>query len=171
MANSQPYQGVKVLDLSQIYNGPYATFMMAMAGADVIKVEPPGGDLLRKRDAVPSAAIPFVILNANKRSVELNLKDERGRALFYQMVETADVVVENFAPGVVDRLGIGYDKLKERLSFQFVCMACRLRWRDTHGVRRFPVPDAETIAGSCRDIWLRPPGSAAGNPSTGCVDC
>ena len=59
----------------------------------------------------------------------------------------------------------------ERLSFQFVCMACRLRWRDTHGVRRFPVPDAETIAGSCRDIWLRPPGSAAGNPSTGCVDC
>ncbi len=63
------------------------------------------------------------------------------------------------------------EKHKTRLSFQFVCMACRLRWRDTHGVRRFPVPDAETIAGSCRDIWLRPPGSAAGNPSTGCVDC
>lgn len=104
-----PLSGVQVLDLTQIYNGPYATFLMAMAGADVIKVEPPGGEFLRRRDARSGAGVPFAMLNANKRSVSLNLKTDRGRELFLDLVRSADVVAENYAPGVMDRLGLGYD--------------------------------------------------------------
>lgn len=104
-----PLSGVRVLDLTQIYNGPYATFLMAMAGADVIKVEPPGGEFLRRRDARSGAGVPFAMLNANKRSISLNLKAARGRKLFLELARTADVVAENYAPGVMDRLGVGYE--------------------------------------------------------------
>jgi formyl-CoA transferase len=105
----RPLSGVRVLDLTQIYNGPYATFLMAMAGAEVIKVEPPGGEFLRRRDARSGAGVPFAMLNANKRSISLNLKAPRGRKLFFDLVRSADVIAENFAPGVMDRLGVGYD--------------------------------------------------------------
>lgn len=104
-----PLSGIRVLDLTQIYNGPYATFLMAMAGADVIKVEPPGGEFLRRRDARSGAGVPFAMLNANKRSISLNLKTERGRDLFLDLVRSADVIAENYAPGVMDRLGLSYD--------------------------------------------------------------
>jgi CoA:oxalate CoA-transferase len=114
MAIQQPLAGVRVLDLTQIYNGPYATFLMAMAGAEVIKVEPIGGEFLRRRDASSGAFVPFAMLNACKDSVSLNLKSDEGREIFYQMLKDADVVVENYAPGVIDRLGIGYDALRER---------------------------------------------------------
>jgi formyl-CoA transferase len=107
-----PLAGVKVLDLTQIYNGPYATFLMAMAGADIIKVEPPGGEFLRRRDARSGAGVPFAMLNANKRSISLNLKTARGKELFLGLARSADVVAENYAPGVMDRLGIGYDALR-----------------------------------------------------------
>lgn len=109
---SQPLAGVRVLDLTQIYNGPYATFLMAMAGAEVIKVEPIGGEFLRRRDANSGAFVPFAMLNACKDSVSLNLKSGEGKEIFYRLLETADVVVENYAPGVIDRLGIGYDALR-----------------------------------------------------------
>ncbi|MGE0797057.1 MAG: CaiB/BaiF CoA transferase family protein [Lautropia sp.] len=108
-----PLAGIRVLDLTQIYNGPYATFLMAMAGATVIKVEPPGGEFLRRRDARSGAGVPFAMLNANKGSISLNLKTEQGVALFRKLAEQADVVIENYAPGVTDRLGIGYDALRE----------------------------------------------------------
>lgn len=111
---SLPLEGVRVLDLTQIYNGPYATFLMAMAGAEVIKIEPPGGEFLRRRDARSGAFVPFAMLNACKKSISLNLKSDAGRKLFLDMVETADIVAENYAPGVLDRLGIGYDVLQER---------------------------------------------------------
>ena len=107
-----PFSGITVLDLTQIYNGPYATFLMAMAGAEVIKIEPPGGEFLRRRDARSGAGVPFAMLNANKRSISLNLKSEAGRNLFLKLVEKADIVAENFAPGVMARLRIGYDTLK-----------------------------------------------------------
>ena len=71
-----PLTGIRVLDLTQIYNGPYATFLMAMAGADVIKVEPPGGEHLRRRNARGGALYPFKMLNPNKRSILLDLKNE-----------------------------------------------------------------------------------------------
>jgi CoA:oxalate CoA-transferase len=106
------FSGIRVLDLTQIYNGPYATFLMAAAGADVVKVEPPGGEYLRRRDARAGADVPFAMLNGNKRSISLNLKTDRGHALFLELAEKADVIAENFAPGVMDRLGVGYDALR-----------------------------------------------------------
>lgn len=104
---SQPLSGITVIDLSHVYNGPYATFLMAMAGASVIKVEPHGGEHLRSRGDMGGAALPFAMLNSNKRSVTLNLKDPKGRQLLLDMVARADILVENFAPGVTDRLRIG----------------------------------------------------------------
>jgi formyl-CoA transferase len=103
---SLPLAGFMVLDLTQIYNGPYCTFLLASAGAEVIKIEPPGGEHLRKRQASASAALPFAMLNAHKRSVQLDLKAERGRELLLALAKTADVLVENFAPGAMDRLGL-----------------------------------------------------------------
>jgi CoA:oxalate CoA-transferase len=108
-----PLAGVVVLDLSHIYNGPYATFLMAMAGADVVKIEPHGGEHLRVRAGLGGAALPFAMLNGNKKSATLNLKTDRGRELFLRMVRSADVLVENFAPGVTERLGIGPAALQE----------------------------------------------------------
>lgn len=106
-----PLTGITVVDLGQIYNGPYATFLMAMAGARVIKIEPQGGEHLRRRGVVGGAALPFAMLNANKLSVTLNLKSERGKELLIEMVKRGDVLLENFAPGAMDRLGLGWEKL------------------------------------------------------------
>lgn len=107
-----PLEGIRVVDLSQIYNGPYATFLMAMAGAEVIKIEPLGGEHLRRRGVVGGAALPFAMLNGNKRDVTLNLKSPRGRELLIEMVRRADILVENFAPGVMERLDLGYEFLR-----------------------------------------------------------
>lgn len=107
-----PLDGVTVIDLSQIYNGPYATFLLATAGAAVIKVEPPGGESLRRRGVVGGGALPFAMLNGCKRSVVLNLKSEDGKAILRDLVRGADVLVENFAPGVMGRLGLGADALQ-----------------------------------------------------------
>jgi CoA:oxalate CoA-transferase len=111
---STPLAGFTILDLTMFYQGPYATFMMAKAGADVIKIEPPNGESLRHM-APPgkSGGFPVVMLNANKRGITLNLKHEEGRALLRRLVMKADALVENFAPGVMDRLGVGYDVLSQ----------------------------------------------------------
>jgi CoA:oxalate CoA-transferase len=106
-----PLSGITVIDLSHVYNGPYATFLMAMAGATVIKVEPFHGEHLRSRGDMGGAALPFAMLNSNKKPVTLNLKSATGRRLLEEMVERADILVENFAPGVMDRLGVGADHL------------------------------------------------------------
>lgn len=108
-----PLDGVVVIDLSQIYNGPYATYLMALAGAEVIKVEPPSGESLRKRAEVGGAALPFAMLNGWKRSVVLDLKTEDGVEALKALVADADVIVENFAPGVMERLGLGADVLQQ----------------------------------------------------------
>lgn len=107
-----PLEGVTVVDLGQIYNGPYCTFLMAMAGAKIIKVEARGGENLRRRGVVGGAALPFAMLNSNKTFATLNLKAARGCELLRQMVKKADVLVENFAPGAIERLGVGYDLLR-----------------------------------------------------------
>lgn len=111
MSASLPLDGVVVVDLTQIYNGPYATFLMARAGARVVKVEPPDGEHLRKRGATGGAALPFAMLNSDKRSVTANLKTAEGHALVAELAARADVLVENFAPGVLERLGLGYATL------------------------------------------------------------
>jgi formyl-CoA transferase len=108
---SLPLTGVTVIDLSHVYNGPYATFLMAMAGARVVKVEPRGGEHLRSRGDAGGAAMAFAMLNSNKESLTLNLKDERGKEVLRKLVAEADVLVENFAPGVMERLGLGADEL------------------------------------------------------------
>ncbi|MCS0496537.1 CoA transferase [Ancylobacter sp. MQZ15Z-1] len=112
-APAYPLAGVTVLDLSHIYAGPYATFLMAMAGAEVIKIEPPGtGEHLRVRAGIGGAALPFAMLNGNKKSLSLDLKSDRGRELLLRMARGADVLVENFAPGVTERLGLGPAELR-----------------------------------------------------------
>src|SRR6202051_3539871 len=111
---NRPLAGVTVLDFGQVYQGPYATLLMAKAGADVIKIEPPQGEPLRRRSPLgKSTTFPIAMLNGNKRAITLNLKDERGRALLFRMAEKGDVLLENFAPGVMDRLGVGWSVLHE----------------------------------------------------------
>jgi CoA:oxalate CoA-transferase len=108
-------EGLVVLDLGQIYNGPYAGLLMALGGAEVIKVEPPGGDLLRRRgERVSGAMYPFCALNSNKLGMTVDLKAEAGRELLLELAERADVLIENFRPGVTERLGIGPDAVRER---------------------------------------------------------
>jgi CoA:oxalate CoA-transferase len=109
-----PLAGLLVLDLGQIYNGPYCSFLLARAGATVIKIEPPGGENMRRRAVVGGAILPFAMLNSNKRFITLNLKSEAGRDLLLDLSVKADVVVENFAPGVMDRLGVGPQALLKR---------------------------------------------------------
>ena len=113
MAPQYPLQGVTVVDLGQIYNGPYCTFLMAMAGARVIKIEAMGGENLRRRSVVGGAALPFAMLNSNKNFATLNLKSVRGKELLIEMVRRGDVLVENFTPGAMDRLGLGYETLNK----------------------------------------------------------
>jgi len=107
-----PLAGVVVLDFGQVYQGPYATLLMAKAGADVIKIEPPQGEPLRRR-APPgkSTTFPIAMLNSNKRAITLNLKHERGRVLLFEMARRADVLLENFSPGTMERLGVGWADL------------------------------------------------------------
>lgn len=110
--------GIRVLDLTNVLSGPYCTYQMAMLGAEIIKVEnPDGGDLARQLGASPELnrqmlGTSFLAQNAGKKSISLNLKTVEGREIFKRLVETADVVVENFRPGVTDRLGLGYDILR-----------------------------------------------------------
>jgi CoA:oxalate CoA-transferase len=110
-----PLAGLTVLDFGQIYQGPYATLLMAKAGADVIKIEPPGGEPLRRRAiaAGNDTTLPMAMLNANKRAVTLNLKSEQGCDLLRRMVARADVLLENFSPGTMDGLGVGYEVLRQ----------------------------------------------------------
>ncbi|HVZ09487.1 CaiB/BaiF CoA transferase family protein [Rhodopila sp.] len=107
-----PLDGVTVIDFGQIFQGSYASVLMAKAGARVIKVEPPRGEPLRQR--VPpgrKSTLPFAMLNANKRGITLNLKAPRGKELLFEMVRRADVLLENFAPGAMDALGVGWSVL------------------------------------------------------------
>jgi len=113
---SQPLSGIRILDLSRLLPGAYASQMMADFGADVIKVEEPAsGDYGRfmPPHGPDGMSLYFTAINRNKRSITLNLKKEEGRDVFLRLVRDADVVLESFRPGVMDRLGLGYEQLKE----------------------------------------------------------
>nr|WP_263326601.1 CaiB/BaiF CoA-transferase family protein [Neobacillus sp. Marseille-Q6967] len=109
-----PLQSIRVLDLSRLLPGPYCTMFLADFGAEVIKIEQPNlGDYTRwEEPKVGSDSAIFTSLNRNKKSVTLNLKSEEGKEIFIELVKTADVLVESFRPGVMDRLGLGYESLK-----------------------------------------------------------
>ena len=115
---SKPLEGIRVLDLTNVLAGPFCCHHLAHMGAEVIKVEAAGrGDLARQLGADPELnkagmGVSFLAQNAGKKSVTVNLKNTRGREIFLKLVETADVVVENFRPGVMTRLGVGYETLK-----------------------------------------------------------
>jgi CoA:oxalate CoA-transferase len=115
----QPLKGVRVLDLTNVLAGPFACHQLAHMGADVIKVEARnGGDLARQLGADlelnrAHMGVSFLAQNPGKRSLTLNLKSDAGKEVFKRLVRTADVVVENFRPGVMDRLGVGFDVLRQ----------------------------------------------------------
>src|SRR5580692_7039539 len=115
---SLPLSGIRVLDLSNVLSGPFCTYQLALLGADVLKIEnPAGGDLARRLGADPQASArnmgtSFVAVNAGKQSITLNLKAPRGKEILRQLVANADVLVENFRPGVMTRLGLDYEQLK-----------------------------------------------------------
>ncbi|MFJ8236530.1 CaiB/BaiF CoA transferase family protein [Ureibacillus sp. NPDC094379] len=108
-------EGIKVLDLTRILSGPYCTMFLADMGADVIKIEPPGGDDTRKWGPpfLENESAYYLSVNRNKKSIVLNLKTDEGKKIFLDLVKTADVVVENFRPGLMERLGLGYDVLSD----------------------------------------------------------
>jgi len=110
-----PLDGVRILDLSRLLPGPYGTQLLADLGATVVKIEQPGlGDYYRdEKPQLPDGnSRIFAMLNRNKESLALDLKDDRGREAFLSLVETADVVVEQFRPGVAERLGVDYESLE-----------------------------------------------------------
>jgi crotonobetainyl-CoA:carnitine CoA-transferase CaiB-like acyl-CoA transferase len=112
----KPLEGVRVVDLSQLTSGPLATMVLAEQGADVVKVEPPGlGDLFRL-SAFSRGGFSALLLNHNrgKRGICVNTSTDEGRGLVVELMADADVVVQNFRPGVVDRLGFGYDDIRAR---------------------------------------------------------
>ncbi len=120
-----PLAGVTVLDLSRVLAGPYCALMLADMGADVIKIEnPDGGDDTRAftDPGLGKVSSYFLTVNRNKRSVALDLKSAKGRAAFLKLVARADVVVENFRTGVMERLGLGYDALKA-IQPSIICCA------------------------------------------------
>ncbi len=112
-----PLDGIRVLDLTHFVNGPYATMLLGYMGAEIIKVESPKwGDGMRpayRRDSTQSIGLAFALMNANKRSITLNLKTDEGREIFKRLVRKADVVVENFEAGTMERMGLNYEALRQ----------------------------------------------------------
>lgn len=123
----KPLSNIRVLDLTNVLAGPFACHQLAHLGAEVIKVEAVGtGDLARQLGADPALnargmGVSFLAQNAGKKSTTLNLKHPKGKDMFLRLVDTADVVVENFRPGVMDRLGLGYEVLKKAKPTLIYC--------------------------------------------------
>jgi CoA:oxalate CoA-transferase len=168
-----PLTGLKVLDLTRVVSGPFCTMLLADFGADVIKVEAPDGDPSRVTGILGAGENPyFVNLNRNKRTITIDMKQERGKEIVRRMALASDVLVENFRPGVMDRLGLGYKVLsalnpaliyaaitgfgktgpyKDRPAFDFIAQAMS-GFMSLNGDRTMPslrvgIPISDTIAG------------------------
>lgn len=112
---SLPLEGIRVLDFGQIYAVPYCTLQLAAMGAEIIKIEPPKtGEMLRRPDLPGGVNYSFLMLNANKKSVTLNLKHPSAREIVFKLLENADVMVENYLDGVMESFGLGYDQIALR---------------------------------------------------------
>jgi crotonobetainyl-CoA:carnitine CoA-transferase CaiB-like acyl-CoA transferase len=116
MGNTGPLDGVKVVDLSVMISGPLAAMMLADQGADVIKVESPGlGDIMRFLGTSKGGMTGiFANNNRGKRSIVVDLKQQAGKELVLQLIDDADVLIQNFRPGAMDRLGLGFDEVSAR---------------------------------------------------------
>ena len=109
-------KGVKILDMTHVQSGPTCTQLLAWFGADVVKVERPGvGDATRGqlRDVPDADSLYFTMLNSNKRIITLNPKKPEGSKIFTKLIQECDVMVENFAPGALDRMGFSWEKIQE----------------------------------------------------------
>jgi formyl-CoA transferase len=107
--------GIRILDMTHVQAGPTSSQLMGFLGADVIKLESPAGDATRKqlRDIADADSLYFTMLNCNKRSITVNLKNDKGKEVFTKLIESCDVLMENFGPGVLDRLGFGWKRVHE----------------------------------------------------------
>jgi CoA:oxalate CoA-transferase len=109
---SLPLEGIRVIDFGQIYAVPYCTLQLAAMGAEIIKIEPPKtGEMLRRPDLPGGVNYSFLMLNANKKSVTLNLKHPSAREIVFKLLENADVLVENYLDGVMESFGLGYEQI------------------------------------------------------------
>src|SRR5262245_41128255 len=107
--------GLRVLDLTQVMAGPFSAMLLADLGADVVKVEPPGGDSTRQMPGAVGTDTPaFNAVNRGKRSIVVNLKTPQGRDIVTRLALASDILIENYRPGVMDSLGFGYDALSSR---------------------------------------------------------
>jgi crotonobetainyl-CoA:carnitine CoA-transferase CaiB-like acyl-CoA transferase len=172
----QPLDDITVLDLSRLLPGPFCTSLLAELGADVIKVEDTdGGDYLRWMPPLAGRySAMFAAVNRNKRSVVLNLKMDAGRDAFLAMVARADVVVEGFRPGVLDRLGVGYAALRERNRRLILCSITGYgqdgpyRDRVGHDVNYLAIAGALSLTG-CSPEELAIPGVQIGDIGGGAL--
>jgi crotonobetainyl-CoA:carnitine CoA-transferase CaiB-like acyl-CoA transferase len=115
---TQPFEGVRMIDFTQVIAGPFASYQLALLGADVIKIERPGGEEFRLSAHTPewsakSLGPMWIAVNANKRNMTLDLKKPEAVEIVKRLVRDADIVMENYRPGVMDRLGVGYEALSE----------------------------------------------------------
>lgn len=159
-----PLRGVRVLDLTHVLNGPFCTMLLAHMGAEVIKVEHGAGDRFRHAWMPEDAdhdGYEFSVVNANKKAITLNLKSDRGKELFEELLRRSDVVVENFSADVMERLGLGYDRLKA--VNPKVIYACARGYGET-GPRRDVRANAATIL-ACTG-WTAAAWGHSGAPGT-----
>ncbi|WP_351234921.1 formyl-CoA transferase [Streptomyces sp. NPDC002133] len=173
--SDKPLAGIKVIDFTGVQAGPACTQMLAWFGADVIKVErPQGGDVTRNqlRDIPDLDALYFTMLNSNKRSLAINTKTPEGKEVMEKLIREADILVENFAPGAMDRMGLGWDHIHElnpRLIFGSVKgFNDDSSWNDLKVYEN--VAQAAGGAASTTGFWDGPPtisGSALGDSNTG----
>lgn len=148
---SGPLEGIRVADFSQLVQGPSATQMLGDMGADVIKIEPRGGDWQRNWSIYDSylngESLSFLAFNRAKRSITLNLKDPRGKEIALRIIKSSDLLIENFRPGVMDRLGLGYEALSQTHPGLIYCASCG--WGQDGPYKQRPGQDllAQSVAG------------------------
>ena len=110
----QPLSGIRVIDFTTLLPGPMATLILSEAGAEVIKIERPGGeDIRRSPPFIDDKSVMFSMLNRGKRSIEIDIKEKKNLEKIIRLIRTADVVVDQFRPGVMERIGLNYEKLKK----------------------------------------------------------
>ena len=155
MTRGAPLEGIRIADFSQLYQGPLATMILADLGADVIKIEGPRGDFMRTWSLgdgyLTGESLSFLAVNRNKRSICLDLKTAAGALAARRLVVGADVVIENFRPGVMDRLGLGYDMLSAEHPELVYCASSG--YGQTGPYRDFPGQDllVQALGGT---MWL-----------------